>query len=73
MYAKLSIYLNFAGVLIWRPRMLILRGEDTGSGPASTRLAAATTRLAAATTQQHFVRLFAKQCEAFCLGLLGVS
>jgi hypothetical protein len=66
MYAKLSIYLNFAGVLIWRPRALILRGRDTGSGPASTRLAGATTR-------RRLVGLFAELCEAFRLGLLGVS
>ena len=42
MYAKLSSYLNFVGVLIWRPRALILGGGDASGGAALARLAAPT-------------------------------
>jgi hypothetical protein len=65
MYAELSIYLNFAGVLVWCPRVLVLSGRDAGGGPPSKQLAAAT-------TQRRFVRLFAELEKAICLGLLDV-
>jgi hypothetical protein len=66
MYAELSIYLNSAGVLIWRPHVLVLGRRDAGGKPASKQLAAAT-------TQQCFVGLLAELGEYFRLGLLDVS
>jgi hypothetical protein len=66
MHAKLSIYLNFAGVLIVRPYMLILGGGDAAGRPASARLAQAA-------TPRRFVGFFAALCEAFCLLVFVLS
>ena len=66
MYTELSTCLDFADVLVWRPRALILGGGDAAGGPASTRLAAATTR-------RCFAGFFEAVCEAFRLAILLVS
>jgi hypothetical protein len=66
MHAKLSIYLNFAGVSIVRLRVLILGRRDAARGPASARLARAA-------TQEPFVKFFAALCESFRLLVFVLS